>query len=97
MQQPSTSKTSICRPFESNRLHPYFTIQKKEEQQPDKKKNDELPYDMICKICMVAKKDTVLLPCGHTGICAGCSKSFIKKTCPFCRKKVRSVTKVFDV
>ena len=44
----------------------------------------------VCKICLVNKIDTVLVPCGHRCICDSCSKGLgSRKACPICRKAIQ--------
>lgn len=65
-------------------------LPKPEEENPKKKtkitENDE------CPVCLEAKKDTALVPCGHV-CCKTCAPS--QKKCPLCRKVVSSTMKVF--
>lgn len=47
----------------------------------DKIYTDEDPE---CVICLINKKDIVLVPCGHFNLCSECVKK-IKESCPYCR------------
>lgn len=48
-----------------------------------------------CPLCLIAVKDVVLRPCGHT-LCAGCLSSLAQRaggnetavSCPICRQRV---------
>ena len=48
-----------------------------------------------CKVCMDAPPDTVFFPCGHRacGACAGAAGG----VCPFCRRAVTDVARLYDV
>ena len=52
--------------------------------------NRQLKNDKMCKICMDADYDTVLLPCGHLCTCYKCARPL--ERCPICRKLI--LTKV---
>jgi len=49
----------------------------------------------ICKICMDATIDCVLLNCGHLVACAKCGKRLCE--CPICRAMVVRVVHIFRV
>lgn len=49
--------------------------------------------DGTCVVCMDAKSNHVLLPCGHLCLCETCATKV--KTCPACRAKIVSRTRVF--
>lgn len=51
--------------------------------------------DSECTICMDAPVDTVFVPCGHMAVCHACSKKFLKKPCPMCRKRIKIAQRVF--
>lgn len=55
--------------------------------------------DDDCVICMAAKKDYALAPCGHKGFCFNCATTMQQqcKFCPICRKSVESILKVHNV
>ena len=48
----------------------------------------------LCKVCMVNRINTVMVPCGHQCICSECAKT-LNKECPICRKRVTQVVKTF--
>ncbi len=55
--------------------------------------------DKSCVVCMVGKKDHIILPCMHMCLCADCVKPLLESTkkCPMCREPVTSqnIKKVF--
>ena len=48
-----------------------------------------------CKICFERRIQTVLIPCGHEVLCRKCSRKI--KTCPICRKTVKSAQSTVGV
>lgn len=52
--------------------------------------DDALDDDSLCTICYSQKSNTVLLDCGHGGICIDCATDTMKKNnhCLFCRARV---------
>ncbi|XP_050418713.2 baculoviral IAP repeat-containing protein 7 [Patella vulgata] len=57
------------------------------------RENEELKERRICKICMDAESNIVLLPCGHLVACESCAPALTK--CPMCRKSVRGSVKTY--
>ncbi|KAF4526987.1 hypothetical protein B566_EDAN001534 [Ephemera danica] len=54
---------------------------------------DELSDANLCKVCMAAPIDCVLLDCGHLVACTPCGKQM--NECPVCRQYVIRVVKTF--
>ncbi|CAG0905481.1 unnamed protein product, partial [Cyprideis torosa] len=50
-------------------------------------------YDNLCKICMDATIDCVMLECGHMATCTQCGKQM--NECPICRQCVVRVVHTF--
>ena len=46
----------------------------------------------LCNICMEGKKDTVLIPCGHT-LCKKCQTKI--QECAICRSKINGQMNVY--
>lgn len=42
-----------------------------------------------CTICLAARRDSVLLPCGHFAFCAACATRLVdmEESCPLCRER----------
>jgi len=62
----------------------------------EQKQKDELPNmddDSLCKICMDAPVDCVMLECGHMCTCTNCGKQMAE--CPICRQYVIRVVRTF--
>lgn len=51
------------------------------------------PSAEMCKVCMDAVIDCVLLDCGHMVLCTQCGKKMAE--CPICRQFVVRVVHVF--
>lgn len=51
----------------------------------------------ICLICLYNKRDILLLPCRHLCYCQGCGThpANAVRHCPYCRKQVHSVMKIY--
>ena len=49
--------------------------------------------DDLCKVCMDAIVDCILLECGHMVACTDCGKRLAE--CPVCRRYVSRVVHVF--
>lgn len=52
-----------------------------------------IPDDNLCRICMDATIDCVLLECGHMVTCTKCGKRMSE--CPICRQYVVRAVHVF--
>lgn len=62
------------------------------------KKGEEREGD-VCSVCMDAKKDSILVDCGHRATCFSCGNMLLQANpplCPICRKRIRQVVKIFD-
>lgn len=68
-------------------------------------KNDQLEQQAIemrgqdtCCVCMNARKDAVLTPCGHKAMCFPCGETLKSRCrqCPLCRTEIAGVVRVFE-
>ena len=49
-----------------------------------------------CTICCTRPRNTVILPCGHGGICDGCaSRCHRRGRCPTCRGPTEGTLRIF--
>ena len=60
---------------------------------------DGLPEDMVCCICMSARKSVMIQTCKHLVFCGQCDKDFrlknhLKHECPICRKEFKKTIQV---
>ena len=62
-----------------------------ESQDPEDEKEDE----NICKICFENTSNAVLLDCGHMCTCFECGSQL--RQCPFCRKPIDRVKKIYRI
>ncbi|XP_026477549.1 E3 ubiquitin-protein ligase RNF34-like [Ctenocephalides felis] len=63
------------------------------EYSQNREKLDDLPTDELCKICMDAPVECVMLECGHLATCTACGKRL--NECPICRQYVVRVVRTF--
>lgn len=49
--------------------------------------------DDLCKLCMDAPLECVLLECGHIATCVDCGKKL--NECPICRQYVTRIVRTF--
>ncbi|KAK6172083.1 hypothetical protein SNE40_018041 [Patella caerulea] len=69
------------------------TTREKEESSKLWRENEELKERRLCKICMDAESNIVLLPCGHLVACELCAP--VLTQCPMCRKNVKGRVKTY--
>ncbi|XP_062180965.1 E3 ubiquitin-protein ligase APD2-like isoform X2 [Phragmites australis] len=52
-----------------------------------------------CVVCCDAPKDCFFLPCGHSATCYACGARIVEEgsSCPFCRRKLKKVRRIFAV
>ncbi|KAB8349817.1 hypothetical protein FH972_023830 [Carpinus fangiana] len=68
----------------------------------------QMTLTLDCKVCLQQKADTAVLPCGHLVMCSHCAAIAIPTRdadavqpwrrdaqCPFCRKQVRRLARIF--
>lgn len=105
--QQYVAKERVDEPLSSARYK--YTItqgdQDKEETEPNPEQkiptipqlpDDALDDDSLCTICYSQKSNTVLLDCGHGGICIDCATDTMKKNnhCLFCRARVIQIIEI---
>ena len=58
--------------------------------EPTSSKEDE---EELCYACADSKPDTMLLACGHQGLCTSCAKHLwrIDRRCPLCRTTLKGM------
>lgn len=63
---------------------------KKQAEQFDSDPNDS---SLLCNICYALDSDCIFMPCGHGGVCLGCSKDVVRVQgeCYLCRTPVEYV------
>mmetsp|Transcript_75384 Transcript_75384/g.243872 ORF Transcript_75384/g.243872 Transcript_75384/m.243872 type:complete len:245 (-) Transcript_75384:45-779(-) len=51
-----------------------------------------------CCVCMEARKDAVITPCGHRAVCCRCGDELKDRgrRCPLCRKHIENIIRVYD-
>lgn len=54
---------------------------------------DTMSMDQLCKICMDAPVECVILECGHLATCMACGKQLSE--CPICRQFVVRIVRIF--
>ncbi|KAG0729986.1 E3 ubiquitin-protein ligase RNF34 [Chionoecetes opilio] len=64
-----------------------------EDHRTSQQELENLPEELLCKICMDGVIDCVLLECGHMVACTQCGKQMSE--CPLCRQYVVRVVRTF--
>jgi hypothetical protein len=56
-------------------------------------KHEETEDDELCYACFESRPNTMLLGCGHHGLCTACVKKLwdVDKRCPLCRAELKGV------
>lgn len=67
--------------------------EKKEEKKEEEKKDQEIVKkkdEELCCLCFANIGDSVIMPCGHGGICNPCALELFSgcKDCPICRNVI---------
>ena len=55
----------------------------------------EIHEQQTCKVCMVGRRDTVFVPCGHMVCCVRCAQRVHE--CPVCRIAIDDVAELVVV
>ena len=55
----------------------------------------DIPEDIVCKLCMAQEITTVLLPCGHFFTCSNCA--LLLRECSICRKTIKAYVRSYRV
>lgn len=95
------AKERVEEPLSSSRYKYTVTQGDKEEDAKEQQTIPQLPDDALdddtlCTICYSQKSNTVLLDCGHGGICIDCATDTMKKNnhCLFCRARVVQIIEI---
>lgn len=61
--------------------------------------NEDVPAGQLCVICLMRRKRSAFIPCGHLACCQRCGLAIqreLSPKCPLCRQTIRSVLRIFD-
>lgn len=60
---------------------------------------DEEEGRRLCVVCCDARRDCFFMPCGHSATCHACGTRIVEgdASCPFCRRKLKKVRRIFCV
>ena len=61
--------------------------------------NEEVPDGQLCVICLMRRRRSVFIPCGHLVCCQGCAISVEREVapkCPVCRQEIRDSVRIFE-
>lgn len=59
---------------------------------PPPHNQEDIPVELLCIVCMEAKKEYAFVPCGHVVGCSDCVR--VMDACPVCRTARRGLLKV---
>ncbi|KAF6991160.1 hypothetical protein CFC21_008274 [Triticum aestivum] len=65
----------------------------------DGEAGDEEEGRRLCVVCCDARRDCFFMPCGHSATCHACGTKIVEgdASCPFCRRKLKKVRRIFCV
>eukprot|EP01105_Mastigella_eilhardi_P006814 TRINITY_DN18333_c0_g1_i2.p1 TRINITY_DN18333_c0_g1~~TRINITY_DN18333_c0_g1_i2.p1 ORF type:complete len:496 (-),score=118.15 TRINITY_DN18333_c0_g1_i2:56-1426(-) len=68
-----------------------------EEQSEGEQTSTSRSMEGTCAICFCNEVNSVVLPCGHMGLCIGCARDILRTraSCPFCRTTVKDVVQIY--
>ncbi len=72
-------------------------IQERFTEQEEERRTEEVPLEVLCKVCYVSKRNTALIPCGHS-FCQSCASRVQgdNGSCPVCKQKINSLLTLYD-
>ncbi|KAI9102954.1 hypothetical protein K1719_023393 [Acacia pycnantha] len=59
----------------------------------------DVPDGQLCVICLMRRRRSVFIPCGHLVCCQGCAVSVernVAPKCPVCRQEIRNSVRIFE-
>lgn len=59
----------------------------------------EVPDGQLCVICLMRRRRSAFIPCGHLVCCHLCCISIEQSTlpkCPVCRQEIRTAMRIYD-
>ncbi|XP_012574098.1 E3 ubiquitin-protein ligase SPL2 isoform X2 [Cicer arietinum] len=60
---------------------------------------EDVPDGQLCVICLMRRRRSVFIPCGHLVCCQGCAvsvESEVAPKCPVCRQEVHDSVRIFE-
>ncbi|XP_054784098.1 E3 ubiquitin-protein ligase SPL2-like [Prosopis cineraria] len=60
---------------------------------------EDVPDGQLCVICLMRRRRSVFIPCGHLVCCQGCAISVEREVapkCPVCRQEIRNSVRIFE-
>lgn len=61
--------------------------------------SEEVPDGELCVICLMRRRRSAFIPCGHRVSCQRCALQIereVTPNCPVCRQSVRSSVRIYD-
>ncbi|RYQ88718.1 hypothetical protein Ahy_B09g095750 isoform C [Arachis hypogaea] len=61
--------------------------------------NEDIADGQLCVICLMRRRRSVFVPCGHLVCCQGCAISVEREVapkCPVCRQEIRQSVRIFE-
>lgn len=60
---------------------------------------EDVPDGQLCVICLMRRRRSVFIPCGHLVCCHRCAISVegvVAPKCPVCRQEIRDSVRIFE-
>ena len=67
------------------------------ERESSAQQQEEIPIDLVCKVCYITKKNAAIIFCGHQ-FCRQCADRVKRESgfCPMCKQPIQSILPLFD-
>lgn len=69
------------------------------EPQIDDDEIEDVPDGQLCVICVMRRRRSAFIPCGHLVCCQGCAIAVEREVapkCPVCRQEIRNSVRIFE-
>lgn len=70
-----------------------------ENQGAAEEENGDIPDGELCVICLMRRRRSAFIPCGHLVCCQSCALSVerdLSPKCPVCRQAIRNSVRIYD-
>jgi hypothetical protein len=99
VKKPKVRTCSVCKHPLKGLTHPectYELVEKRNRREEKKEQALKNKDALMCVVCISARAEYAITPCGHMCACVTCYKK-ITGNCPVCRASIDQIIKIFTV